>query len=130
MTDRIQFEMEFPIQVSQRLLYQYISTPSGLSEWFSDDVNSRGEKYTFFWGDSEEDARLLSKKPYEKVKFQWMNGEDDEEDCYFEFTIQMDEITKDVSLIVTDFSPEEELEESKLLWNSLISDLKKVLGST
>ena len=59
-----------------------------------------------------------------------MNGEEDEKDCYFEFTIQMDEITKDVSLIVTDFSPEDELEESKLLWDSLISDLKQVLGSS
>ena len=130
MIPKKQFTIEYDFQASPQLLFQYLSTPSGLSEWFSDDVNSRGEKYTFFWGDSEEDARLLSKKPYEKVKFQWMNGEDDEEDCYFEFTIQMDEITKDVSLIVTDFSPEEELEESKLLWNSLISDLKKVLGST
>ena len=49
MTGRIQFEMEFPIQVSQKLLYQYISTPSGLSEWFADNVNSRGEKFAFIW---------------------------------------------------------------------------------
>jgi hypothetical protein len=41
----------------------------------------------------------------------------------------MDEITKDVSLIVTDFCPEDELEESKLLWDSLVADLKQVLGS-
>ena len=45
------------------------------------------------------------------------------------FTIQLDEITKDVSLIVTDFCPEDELEESKLLWDSLVADLKQVLGS-
>ena len=42
----------------------------------------------------------------------------------------MDEITKDVSLIVTDFSDEDELDEAKLLWNSLIADLKQVLGSS
>ena len=56
--------------------------------------------------------------------------EDDEEDYYFEFRIQVDEITKDVSLTVTDYSDEDELEEAKLLWNSLIADLKQVLGST
>ena len=52
-------------------------------------------------------------------------------DFYFELRIQFDEITKDVSLIVTDFADdEEEVEESKLLWTNQIADLKKVLGST
>ena len=53
MSDRIKFEMEFPIKVSQKLLFQYISTPSGLSEWFADNVNSRGEIFIFIWNDSE-----------------------------------------------------------------------------
>ena len=61
MADKIKFEIEFPIQASPQLLFQYISTPSGLSEWFADDVNSRGEIFTFIWDDSEEDAKLLSK---------------------------------------------------------------------
>ena len=56
MSDRIKFEMEFPIKVSQKLLFQYISTPSGLSEWFADNVNSRGEIFIFIWDDSEESA--------------------------------------------------------------------------
>jgi len=128
MTDRIQFEMEFPIQVSQRLLYQYISTPSGLSEWFADNVNSRGENFIFIWDDSEESANLVSKKMPEKIRFQWMDDEDT--DYYFELRIQFDEITKDVSLIVTDFSEEDEVEESKMLWTNQVKDLKKVLGSS
>ena len=70
------------------------------------------------------------KKINEKIRFQWITEEDDEEDYFFEFKIQMDEITKDVSLIITDFSEEDELEEAKLLWDSLVSDLKQVLGST
>ena len=125
-----EFVIEDDFQSSPQLLFQYLSTASGLSEWFSDDVNYRGEKYTFFWGDSEEYARVLSKKINEKIRFQWINGEDDEEDYFFEFKIQMDEITKDVSLIITDFTDEDELDEAKLLWDSLISDLKQVLGST
>ena len=128
MTDRIQFEMEFPIQVSQKLLYQYISTPSGLSEWFADNVNSRGEKFAFIWDDSEESANLVSKKMPEKIRFQWMDDEDT--DYYFELRIQFDEITKDVSLIVTDFAEDGEVEESKMLWTNQVSDLKKVLGSS
>ena len=129
MSGRIKFEMEFPIKVSQKLLYQYISTPSGLSEWFADNVNSRGEIFIFIWNDSEESAKLIRKINNEKIQFQWLD--DEETDCYFELRIQFDEITKDVSLIVTDFAEdEEEIEESKLLWTNQISDLKKVLGST
>ena len=130
MSIKKEFVIEYDFQSSPQLLFQYLSTASGLSEWFSDDVNYRGEKYTFFWGDSEEYARVLSKKINEKIRFQWINGEEDEEDYFFEFKIQMDEITKDVSLIVTDFAEEDELDESKLLWDSLISDLKQVLGSS
>ena len=129
MSDRIKFEMEFPIKVSQKLLFQYISTPSGLSEWFADNVNSRGEIFIFIWDDSEESAKLIRKINNEKIQFQWLDDEDT--DFYFELRIQFDEITKDVSLIVTDFADDkEEVEESKLLWTNQISDLKKVLGST
>ena len=128
MSDRIKYEMEFPIQVSQRLLFQYLSTPSGLSEWFADNVNSRGEKFAFIWDDSEESANLVSKKMPEKIRFQWMDDKDT--DYYFELRIQFDEITKDVSLIVTDFAEDGEVEESKMLWTNQVSDLKKVLGSS
>lgn len=128
MSDRIKFEMEFPIKVSQRLLFQYLSTPSGLSEWFADNVNSRGEKFIFIWDDSEEVANLVSKKLPEKIKFQWEDDQDT--DYFFELRIQFDEITKDVSLIVTDFVEEDEVEESKMLWTNQVFDLKKVLGSS
>jgi uncharacterized protein YndB with AHSA1/START domain len=128
MSTKIKFELEFPIQASPQLLFQYISTPSGLSEWFADNVNSRGELFTFIWDDSEEDAKLLSKKNGERIKFKWVDDDDDQ--SYFEIRIQLDGITKDVSLMVTDFSEDDEVEETKMLWDNQISDLKKVLGSS
>ena len=129
MNDKIKFELEFPIHASPQLLYQYISTPSGLSEWFADNVNSRGELFTFIWDDSEEEAKMLNKKNAERVKFKWINDDDDNA-VFFEIKIQVDEITKDVSLIVTDFAEEDELDETKMLWENQISDLKQVLGSS
>ena len=127
---KTQFELEFVIQASPQLLYQYMYTPSGLSEWFADNVNARTEKYSFFWDDSEEDALLIRKKTNEFVRFRWLNGEDDQDDFYFEIRIVVDEITKDVSIVVTDFADEDEVEEAKMLWESQIGDLKQVLGSS
>ena len=127
MTDKVKFEIEFPIHASPSMLYQYFSTPSGLEEWFSDKANSRGKIITFFWDDSEEQALIISKKNEEKVRYKWLESEGD--DSYFEFRIQVDEITKDVSLIITDFAEEEELEESKMLWTNQIDELKHRIGA-
>lgn len=130
MDEKTKFEIEFPIHASPQLLFQYISTPSGLSEWFADNVNSRGELFTFIWDGTEEKAKMLTKKSAERVKFKWINNEDEENSSYyFEIRIQVDEITKDVSLMVTDFSDEDEIDEAKMLWENQISDLKHVLGS-
>ena len=131
MADRIKYEMEFVIQSSPSLLYNYLSTPSGLSEWYADNVNSRGELFTFIWEGSEEQAKLLSKKTDERVKFRWMDDVENEESYFFELRIQVDEITKDVSLMITDFADDEdEVEEGKMLWENMVSNLKQVLGST
>jgi len=128
MSDKIKFELEIPIQASPQLLYKYISSASGLSEWFADNVNSRSELFTFIWDGSEEQAKLLTKKNGERVKFKWL--ESDEDQSYFEIRIQVDGITKDVSLMITDFAEEDEVEESKMLWDNQISDLKQILGSS
>ncbi len=127
MDEKVKYEMEFPIHASPTLLYQYISTPSGLSEWYADNVNSRGEIFKFIWDGSEEQAKLLTKKSGERIKFRWM--EDEGESYYFEIRIQVDEITKDVSIMITDFAEVDEVDEGKMLWENQISSLKQVLGS-
>ena len=60
-------------------------SPSGLSEWFSDDVNIRDGIYTFFWDGSEQKARLLTLKEEEFIRYQWMDRSDG---SYFEFRIE------------------------------------------
>ncbi len=126
MSDKIKYEIEFVIQSSPQLLYQYLSTPSGLSEWFADNVNSRGELFAFIWDGAEEEAKLLKKKSDEFVRFAWVDNEDD---SFFELKIIVDEITKDVSLFITDFAEEDEIDEAKMLWENQVSDLKSILGS-
>lgn len=129
MNTKVKYELEFQLNSSPQLLYQYISTPSGLSEWFADNVNSRGEFFTFIWDGSEEKARLTARKSDEKVKFRWIDEDNKDTEYFFELRILEDEITKDVSLMVTDFAFEEDFDEVKLLWESQISDLKHVIGS-
>ena len=127
MSDKTKYELEFVIQASPQLLFQYLSTPSGLSEWFADNVNSRGEMFSFIWDGAEEQAKLLKRKTDEFVKFTWLEHYDD---YFFEMKIIVDEITKDVSLFITDFAEEDELEEAKMLWENQVADLKQVVGST
>src|SRR5690554_5807272 len=91
---KTKFDKEYPVNASPQLLFQYISTPSGLTEWFADNVNSRGEVYTFIWGDSEEKAKLATKKNDERIKFRWLDEEDNEIDYFFELRIILDELTR------------------------------------
>ena len=124
---REKFQSEFVINASPSLLYNYISNPSGLSEWFADNVNSRGEKYTFIWDGDEQSAFLIKSKQDTYVRFQWEDVEDTK--YFFELNIVEDDLTGDVSLMITDFADSDEIEEAKLLWESQIEDLKKILGS-
>ncbi len=126
MSDKVKYELEFVIKSSASFLYKYLATPSGLSEWFADNVNSRGEIFTFIWDDSEEQAKLITKKRDQFIKFKWL--EDEDEEAYFEFRIEIDAMTKDVSLLITDFCDEDELEEAKLLWESQVDQLHGLIG--
>lgn len=126
-TSAIRYEMEFPFNVSPQLLFEYISTPSGLSNWFADDVNSSGDIYTFSWEDSQEQAKMLMYKLDESVRFRWTTTNDN---AFFEMKILYDEITQDVSLLVIDFAhTQQEKEASELYWSNQINDLKHILGN-
>ena len=127
MPAKVKIEIEFPIHASPHMLYQYFGTPSGLSEWFADNVNSRGEIYSFIWDNSEEKAKVIQERPNEKIKFKWL--EDGDAKTYFEFRIEVDEITKDVSLIITDFAEEDEVAETKMFWENQIEELKHTIGA-
>ncbi len=127
MTEKIKFEIEFPIHASANFLHHYLASPDGLGEWFADNVNSRGEIYTFFWDGSEEQARQKVFSKEEKVRYHWL--EDEDEDTYFEFKIIIDALTNDVSLIVTDFADEDEVEDQKMFWENQIDTLKRAIGA-
>jgi uncharacterized protein YndB with AHSA1/START domain len=121
------FEIEIVIRASAELLYEFLVTPSGLSEWFCDDVNIRNGIYTFIWDGQLQQARLLKTIEEQLVRYQWVDKTDG---SYFEFRIQKDDLTNDISLIITDFATDKSEQESgKLLWQSQIDKLLHVMGS-
>ena len=122
----IKYSIEYPIKTSISILYKRLTTPSGLSEWFADNVNIKNDVLTFYWDGSEEDAIILKMKKHEFIRFQWV---DDEEEKYFEFFIQVHNMTKDISLIVTDFAEDEQEKEDGIqLWDKQIDNLKNAIG--
>ena len=128
MSELTKFQLEYPIHSSINILYKRLSTPSGLSEWFADDVHIRDDVYTFYWDGSEQQAKLLKTKENQFVRFHWLDSDKDE--SYFEFNIQVDDLTNDVSLIIIDFAEDEdEKEENSLLWDTQVESLKHALGS-
>ncbi len=127
MADRKKIEIEYLLKTSPKILYNMISSPSGLSEWFADDVNIRGEILTFIWDGSEEKARILTKAKDQYVKYQW--DYDEGEDMYFEFRIKIDPITREVGLYITDFVDEDDEDSARSLWESQLEDLRRVLGA-
>ena len=118
-------EMEYNMNVSPRILFIRLSTADGMAEWFADEVNVNENVFTFIWNGAEQKAEQLKSKKEEFVQYQWLDGD---EDTYFEFKLQKDELTGELALIITDFAEPNELEDARNLWDSHISHLKHILG--
>lgn len=129
MATKEKFELEFLLKTSPKVLNTMLTTPSGLAEWFAEDVNVKDDIFTFIWDGAEEKARLLTYRPNLKAKWIWLDDEEDGEDTYFEFHFEVDPMTKVVILKVYDFAEADELEETTALWEQQINELKRVIGA-
>ena len=124
---RLKFELEYNLNCSPKVLFSRLSTPEGLSEWFADNVDVDGDLFKFFWNSSESKARLSALKENKLVRFEWIDMEN-EESNFFEFKINVEELSGSLALIISDFAEPEEKEDSVFLWDSQINDLKRTLG--
>lgn len=124
---KLKYELEYTLNCSPKVLFSRLSTPEGLCEWFADNVTVEGDIFTFLWKKSESKARLAALKESKFVRFEWVD-DNDEESNYFEFRINIEELSGSLALIIIDFADPEEKEDAIYLWDSQISDLKRVLG--
>jgi hypothetical protein len=123
---KTKYNLEYVFNVSPKVLYNRISTAGGLSEWFADEVEMNENVFKFSWDKTFEEAKLISKKENKCVRFQWLS--ENKNSTFFEFRINVEELTGDVALLITDFAFEDEVEDSKNLWDMHIADLKRTLG--
>jgi uncharacterized protein YndB with AHSA1/START domain len=124
---RAKYELEYTLNCSPKVIFSRLSTPEGLGEWFADDVNVDRDIFTFMWNKSESKARLAALKENKFVRFEWLDITD-EETNYFEFRINIEELSGSLALIIVDFADPEEKEDAVNLWDSQVTDLKRVLG--
>jgi uncharacterized protein YndB with AHSA1/START domain len=127
MAEKIQIQLEYTVNCSPKVLFNRLSTASGLTEWFADDVRVKGNLFTFIWGDTSQSAEKKLHRENKMVRYEWVG--DDADESYFEFIINQDDLTNDVSLTIIDFAEEDEIKETSNLWDTQISKLKHLLGS-
>ena len=125
----IKATLEYEINASKRMLYPYISTASGLAQWFADDVSIDEDKnFHFFWDGEEHIAKMVAHRINSFVRFEFINDVLDEENAFTEIRIEHNELTQSVFLRITDYSDMEDQEEVRELWDNIILDLKEIVG--
>lgn len=121
------YVFEYLIHSAPSHIFELISTPSGLTEWFAEDVIVRDGLFIFMWDGIPNRAKMVNYKDDKLVRFKWVDKADER---YFEFRLEIDELTNEVSLYVTDFLEEgADIPSTRLLWDKQISNLKHLLGS-
>ncbi len=123
--EKIHIEYVFD-KVSKNSLWNYLTTPTGLAEWFADDVSIDGNIFIFTWNKHSQKAEQLNISLYSHIKFKWID--EDDENIYFEFQIKQEELTGGIALIITDFAEPDEKNNAISLWDSQIKTLKRTLG--
>ncbi|MCQ2192120.1 MAG: START-like domain-containing protein [Paludibacteraceae bacterium] len=113
-------------KVPTNLLWNSISTPDGLEQWFCDEASVDGDTYTFKWDDEEAQAVLKQSRVGVYMRFHW--ADDDDPKSSFELRISVDELTRDVILTVTETLDEEEYNDALELWDLQVSVLKTKYG--
>ena len=120
------FTLEFPLRCSPSILYEFLSTPAGLQEWFADKVDERDNVFSFSWNGSIDKAEVTESEQEKFIRFHWVHTPKEE---YFEFRIEKSEVTNQTILIIKDFAEKAEVKDQSQLWDYQVKDLFHRLGN-
>ena len=128
---KTKFVGEYEINASQKMLFPYLSTASGLAQWFADDVNINEDNvYSFLWDGEEYKATKASQKVNHHVKFEFLpvDEEDEDDPSYLELKLEVNELTQSVFIRITDYSDLDDAEEQYSLWENKVIAMKEIIG--
>ncbi len=120
------YTLEFPVRCSPVILYEFLSTPAGLQEWFADKVDDRDNIFSFTWNGSSDKAELLEKEQDKFIRFHWTHAPKEE---FFEFRIEKSEVTNQTILVIKDFAEKKEIKDQSMLWDYQVKELFHRLGN-
>ena len=120
------YTLEFPVRCSPVILYEFLSTPAGLQEWFADKVDDRDNVFSFTWNGSTDKAEVLEKEQDKFIRFHWLHMPKEE---YFEFKIEKSEVTNQTILVIKDFAEKKEIKDQSMLWDYQVKELFHRLGN-
>jgi uncharacterized protein YndB with AHSA1/START domain len=120
------FSIEYPVRCSPNILYDFLSTPAGLQEWFAEKVDERDTVFSFSWNGSVEKAEVLEAEQNKFIRFHWLHAPQNE---YFEFSIEKTEVSSQTILVIKDFAEKKEIPDQSRLWGVQVHDLFHRLGN-
>lgn len=126
MSKKVKYTLEYPVRCSPVILYEFLSTPSGLQEWFADKVDETEGTFKFSWNGSEETAEVVEKEEARFIRFHWIDAPKDE---FFEFMIEKSDVTNITILVISDFAEKKEIKDQSQLWETQVKDLFYRLGN-
>ena len=120
------YTLEYPVRCSPAILYEFLSTPTGMQEWFADKVDERDNIFSFSWNGSVEKAEVVEQEEDKYIRYRWLTSPKEE---YFEFRIEKTEITNQTVLLIKDFAEKNEIKDQSRLWEYQVKDLFHRLGN-
>ena len=126
MSKKVRYTLEYPVRCSPGILYDFLSTPTGLQEWFAEKVDERDGVFSFSWNGTTEEAEVMEHEENKFIRFHWLNSPNGE---YFEFAIERSELTNLTILVVNDFADKKEIKDQSQLWETQVKDLFHRLGN-
>ncbi|MDI1323446.1 MAG: START-like domain-containing protein [Algoriphagus sp.] len=125
------FVSDYQINASKKIVFHYISSASGLEEWFADEVKIDEDKNYIFNFDSEDHyAKLASLRINTHVKFEFFDPKNpiEADHSFIEFKLEENDLTQTLFLKVIDYSDSYDEDESVSIWEGLIGRLKEIIG--
>lgn len=126
MSKKVLYTLEYPVRCSPGILFEFLSQPSGLQEWFADAVDEKDGEYSFSWNGTVEKADLLEMEENKFIRFRWKHMAKDE---FFEFCIDKSEVTNQTILVIKDFADKKDIKDQSQLWEYQVKDLFHRIGS-